>query len=173
MERPHDRFMRSFVKNQPALAGYLMAATRDVNAADDLLQEVSVVLWEKFHEYDESRPFLGWAIGVARLQVLKWRQEAARSRVVLSGEALDLLADAAVEAAPDMSEQRARLGRCLGRLRDRTRSVLRMRYYDMRSARDIAEAERLTLAAVENLLVRARRALRECVERGRQGLLGA
>ena len=107
----HRRFLRHFLPAEPLLRSYLLAATGDVHAADDLLQEVSSVLWEKLDQYDEARPFRAWALGIARLEVLKWRQRLARSREALSGDTLGALAEAAAELAPEIDERLAHLRR--------------------------------------------------------------
>ena len=40
--------------------------------ADDVLQQINLVLWEKAAELDGSRPFLPWAMRFAQLQALAW-----------------------------------------------------------------------------------------------------
>ena len=55
----------------------------------EIVQEVSVRLWEKWDSYDNERPFLPWAMRFAFLQVLKWRQSKARDRLVFSDDLLD------------------------------------------------------------------------------------
>ena len=90
MTQPDHRiFMKHFLAAEAVLKAYLLSACGDMNAADELLGEVSSVLWEKFDSYDTAREFCPWAIGVARLEVLKWRQSLARKREVLSPEAID------------------------------------------------------------------------------------
>ena len=94
----HAEFERLFLPAQTTLRGYLLAATGDGSVADDLFQNVATVLWRKFGEYDRSRSFAAWAVGIARLEVLKRRQTLARSRLVFSEEAVAALAEAAKEA---------------------------------------------------------------------------
>jgi DNA-directed RNA polymerase specialized sigma24 family protein len=70
-EGDHRSFLRQFLPHEGLLRAYLRAGTRDPNEAEELLQEVSALLWEKFDSYDPSRPFSAWALGFARLQILK------------------------------------------------------------------------------------------------------
>ena len=81
-------FLAEFLRVERLLAAHLVSATGDVHAAEDLLQAVASILWEKRAEYDVSRPFAAWALGVANLEVLKWRQRAARSREALSEDSM-------------------------------------------------------------------------------------
>jgi RNA polymerase sigma-70 factor (ECF subfamily) len=164
-ELDHRRFLRHFLPAESVLRAYLLAATGDMHAADDLLQEVSSVLCEKFGEYDEERPFRAWAMGVARLEVLKWRQRLARSRETLSVETLGVLADAAEEHAGEIDERLLHLRHCVEALRERIREVLRLRYWQALPIRQVAERLGRSVAAIEMTLVRARRGLRRCVEK--------
>lgn len=165
-ESSHGAFLAAFLPVQPVLRAYLYAATSDPAAADELLQEVSVALWEKFPSYDGARPFQHWALGMGRIQVLRWRRERARARSSLSDATLALLQETAEQESTAVHDMLHRLGRCLGRLGARARDLLRRHHVEGLTARELAAREGITLAAVENLLVRARRALRQCLERG-------
>ena len=168
-EGDHRSFLRQFLPHEGLLRAYLRAGTRDPNEAEELLQEVSALLWEKFDSYDPSRPFSAWALGFARLQILKWRQKAARSREVLSDETLRLLENAAVESAATAEERRGVLQDCVKGLPSHLRDVLRLRYLEELPVARLATRVRKSVAAVEMILVRTRRALKDCVDRKLQG----
>jgi len=160
----HRIFMKHFLAAEAVLKAYLLSASGDMNSADELLGEVSSVLWEKFDRYDPARPFRPWALGVARLEVLKWRQSLARKREVLSPEAIDALADTADKCAAELDERLIHLRSCLESIGAATRKVLRLRYWRRLRVSQIAEQVGKSTAAVEMTLVRARRGLRDCVE---------
>ncbi len=164
-ENIHRSFLRQFLPHEGLLRAYLRAATRDPGEAEDLLQEVSAVLWDKFDSYDETRPFRAWALGVARIQVLKWKQKAARSREVLSDEALEILENAAIAGAEAAEERRGHLRDCVAGLPEHLKDVVRLRYLEQLPVSRLAARVRKSVAAVEMTLVRTRRALRECVDR--------
>ena len=160
----HAEFERLFLPAQTTLRGYLLAATGDGSVADDLFQNVATVLWRKFGEYDRSRSFAAWAVGIARLEVLKRRQTLARSRLVFSEEAVAALA----EAAGEVAEEDARLGHlrfCLDKLPARERGVLDLRYNEKLSLAEIGNRLHRSAEAVGMMLMRTRRWLRDCMDR--------
>jgi RNA polymerase sigma-70 factor (ECF subfamily) len=158
-------FLTEFLRVERRLLAYLRSVTGDVHAAEDLLQTVASTLWEKRAEYDPTRPFEAWAMGVTHLEVLKWRQRLARSREILSEESMRLLSETASQYA-DMADQRYDLlAECLKSLRGNARRVMQMKYGEGRKIREIAIALRKSVAAIEMILVRSRRGLRACVER--------
>ena len=75
-----EKLVRHFVEQDAVLRSYVYAATRSHADADDVLQEIWKTLAVKLDQYDETRSFRAWALGVARIQLLKWRQGKARSR---------------------------------------------------------------------------------------------
>jgi RNA polymerase sigma-70 factor (ECF subfamily) len=158
-------FLDRFVRDQGVLRAYLLSATGDLHEAEDLLQEVSRVLWTEFARYDPERPFRAWALGFVRLQVLKWRQTLARRRETLSPEALEALEETADACAEEAEERRALVQDCLERLGQGLRDVVRLRYADGLSLREIARRMGRSFAAVGMALMRSRTALRDCVDR--------
>jgi RNA polymerase sigma-70 factor (ECF subfamily) len=99
------------------------------------------------------------------VEVLRWRQSRARGRAVLSEKALENLADAAAALEEATSDWSILLPGCLRALPERVRGVLVMKYADDLPIKEIAGRTGRQVGAVEMTLVRARRALRECLER--------
>jgi RNA polymerase sigma-70 factor, ECF subfamily len=163
-----ERLVKHFVEEDTVLRAYVFAATRSHHETDDILQTVWTVLWKKLAEYDETRPFRAWAFGVARLEVMKWRQRQVRSREYLSENTLELLADAALERASEIDLQGHFLEECLQKLTAVARRVLMLKYYRDMAIRSIAAKLGRSVAAVEMMLVRARRFMRQCVDQKTQ-----
>lgn len=159
------RFLKHFLEEEALLRSYLLASTGGPHAAEDLLQETAGVLWEKSGQYDPSRPFRPWALGIARLEVLKWRQRKARRREVLSEQALDVLAETAADLGGELDRRQAFLRDCLEAIQGAGREVLDMKYARGLAIRQIAAHLEKSVEAVEMTLVRLRRALRDCIER--------
>ena len=167
-----QRLLKHFVEEDVPLRAYIFAATRNSHDTEDLLQSVWSILWRKIDQYDDRRPFRAWAFGVARLEVLKWRQRQGRSREYLTENTLELMAESATEHAADLDMRGEFLKECLKRLGDAWRHVLTLKYYQGLSIRDIADRIGKSTPAVEMILVRARRSLRACIERKIQDVEG-
>jgi len=157
--------LRRFVEEDTVLRAYVLAATGNPHDANDIVQNVWKVLWVKIDAYDESRPLRAWAMGVARLEVLKWRQRLVRRRECLSERVVELLEASAVEAADNLDVRCEFLGPCLKEAPSSWRRVLQHKYYDNLSIREIAGRLARSVAAIEMTLVRARRGLKDCVEK--------
>jgi len=168
----HGTFMKHFLAVQPRLQAYIHCLCGNAQAAEDLFQEVATVLWEKFGEYDESRPFLPWALGVARYQCLYWKKRHAQSKLVFSEEIMELLADTVAEMAPPEPGELGRLRQCLQMLPEKSRQLIEWRYVDRLAIGEISERLGKSLGSLHMQFKRTREKLRECVASGAMNFVG-
>lgn len=161
----YRQFVEQFLREEAAIRAYLVSATGDFDAAEDLLQKTAVALLEKWGRFDATQGFRPWALGFARVEALKWRQQAARNRERLSAEVLDLLAEETDRHADLLAHRRRLLAECVEALDAKRKGVLQMKYGQGLKISAIAETLNKSVAAVEMMLVRIRRALRDCVQR--------
>lgn len=157
--------MRLWTITQPVVADYVHALVRDHASAQDVLQETALVIFRRFAEYDDTRPFAAWALGIARYQVLGLRRDLMRSPVVFDDQVLAIFTDTWAELAPQESDHAELLRPCLDLLSAHARRLVQMRYFEDLNASEIAQRLGLTAAAVRMALQRIRQQLRACVER--------
>ena len=160
-----EQFTRLWTEAQPKLASYLNALVPDFQEAEDLLQDVAVVLLRKFPDYDPQRPFIGWAIGIAKREVLMARRRHARNFLCYQAELLERITEAYEELAPELDDRSRALRECLRLIKGRAGELLRLRYDDALKPLDIARHIGMAVIAVRVMLSRTRSALRECIER--------
>ncbi len=79
-------FVRLLMRNEPALRAYSRSLLPDWHLVDEVIQEASVTLWEKFDQLRDEAGFLPWAKVVARFEVLGWLRDKGRDRLVLNEE---------------------------------------------------------------------------------------
>src|SRR5436190_17657217 len=161
----HEQFTRRWTEAQPIVAGYINAVVPDFQEAEDLLQDVAVILLRKFPEYDGQRPFAAWAIGIAKREVLMARRRHARSLLCYQPDLLDRISEAYEELAPELEARSRALRDCLRTIRGRASQLLLLRYEDALKPNAIAGRIGMAVVAVRVMLSRARAALRECIER--------
>jgi RNA polymerase sigma-70 factor, ECF subfamily len=164
-QNQQENFMRLWTSSQPSVAAYIHSLVRDRAAAEDLLQETALLLFQRFAEYDETRPFVAWALGFARFKVMGLRRDAGRSLLVFDDEALENFTETWAEETDGMTDRGAALEGCIGQLADKARRIVRLRYFEGLSAVQIAAKLGGNQGAIRVALQRIREQLRECVER--------
>lgn len=151
--------------SQPSVSAYLFAAVPNHHDAEDLLGQVAVAVARDFDTYDETKPFVRWAIGIARHRVLNYRRKYAMSKVVFSQETIDALANAVPVEPVRQSDFKTALKSCLDKLQNQARKVITLRYEDDIKPKQIATELEMTPNAVSILLHRTRKTLSVCVQK--------
>lgn len=165
----HADFLRKFLQCEGDLRAFVGAVVRDVHARQDVFQEIAVTLWQNFARYDPQRSFAAWARGIAAKKLLERWNQGRRVPVPFSPEAIRRLAEAAerIESrpAPGVEAGLEALEHCLGKLPEKSRRLLILRYGEAEPLEAIARQLRLSRDAIYQALGRLRRRLRDCMQR--------
>lgn len=147
----------------PRVRRYGLRHLRDTDAADDLMQQVMVLTIEQLRSGQVREPerVVSFVFGTCRMVVLDLRRGQSRREALLARHG-ELLAIADITVAPWHDHER--VARCLGRLRERERTVLLMSFYDDKPAHEVAGELGLTAGNVRVIRHRGIAQLRLCVD---------
>jgi RNA polymerase sigma-70 factor (ECF subfamily) len=151
---------------QPRLFGFLLKRLGNRDQAQEILQEVNVVLCRKASTFELGTNFMAWAFSVARTEVLIFRQNQQRDRLVFSPdlrEVLDQLDSELFPSEHDAERQQA-VTHCLGQLSPSYQTLMLQHYAEAEAVKDIASRMGRTANAVSMILHRIRGRLMRCVE---------
>lgn len=150
-------------KAQTSVTAYVRSIVRNHHDAEDVIQATVTHILDHYDEYDPSRPFVAWAIGIARIRILHSRDKNQRKPLLLGDKAMEALSDAMATESEQVDQRLEALEHCIGRLSDKHQRVLEKRYRDQDSRKDIAQAMGLKENSVSVLLRRVRHVLEDCV----------
>lgn len=162
--RQHQ-FLRTYTAHEPAIRAFVRRLVPARADADDVMQEVSVVLWEKFDSFREGADFRVWAFGVARFEVLAWLRDKGRDRLVLDEEVVAKLADETAHDEPRLERQREALETCMEKVPREHRDLLMRAYGEDSQIHDVALDSGRTVPGFYQWLHRMRRMLLDCIRR--------
>jgi RNA polymerase sigma-70 factor (ECF subfamily) len=158
-------FLGRYFEVQDSLRAFVSSVIGDRAQADDVLQEVALVLWRQRDRFDPSRgPFGAWARGVVATEILRQRQRFARSRLVLDADAVEAFAAAWGKVESEDPRLKA-LEACVGQVPAPQRQALDLRYRDGLELSEVAHRLGRRTEAVGKALQRLRSALADCVRR--------
>lgn len=159
-----DTFIRLFAEHSSQILGFILALSPQRSDADDIFQETSAILWEKFDTYECGTNFRAWACTVAHFVVLSHRRKKSCQHV-FSDEALAAIADDALAEAESGESRNTALAKCLEKLPPGDRELIDLKYFCGRSSRQIAEAGSKSIYSVYRALSRVHGILLRCVRR--------
>src|SRR5258705_12757162 len=122
------RLMALMTRHQRQIFSYIYTLVPNRYDAEDLLQETSLVICEKFDGFEEGTDFVAWACQIAYWRIRYARQKFARSKVVFHQELVDALAQTAATMPEEMDERHEALAQCLQKLHARDRELVLTRY---------------------------------------------
>lgn len=161
----HRRFLRSFTAHEPAIRAHVRRLVPARADADDVMQEISVVLWEKFDSFRDGADFRAWAFGVARFEVLAWLRDRGRDRLVLDEEVITKIAAETTAEEPRLQRQREALEHCMKKVPADQRDLLMQAYQPDSSIQNVAQDSGRSVAGFYQWLHRMRRLLLDCIRR--------
>ncbi|TWU01566.1 RNA polymerase sigma factor [Neorhodopirellula pilleata] len=132
--------------------------------AEEVFQNTCMILWQKFSQYDPSGDFAAWACRIAHYETLKHREAMGRIKI-LSDDALELVAEAALPISTKLSERRTALADCLEKLPKSQYAIIRQKYFDGATVEQIAETAGRSSHAIYRELSKAHGLLLRCVQR--------
>jgi len=160
---------RLYERENRFLMGVALRIVRDRAAAEDVLHDAFMAIWNRASTFDPARgEGRGWMCSIVRNGALSAVRARART-VSVDEELLDDLQDAEPPAAPDMLDafsMRSTLGQldhCLERLDVAKRNCVLLAYLDGCTHVEIAERLGAPLGSVKAWIRRGMASLKECL----------
>jgi len=157
------QLMTLMTRHQRQIFGYIFSLVPNRHDAEDLLQETSLVICEKFNDFEVETDFVAWACQIAYWRIRYSRQKFARSKVVFDDEVLDCVAQTAATMVNELDQRHEALAQCLKKLHSRDRELVLTRYEPGSNVEDAARRSNRSLPAAYKALGRIRRLLLDCV----------
>jgi len=157
------RLMALMTQHQRRIFAYIYTLVPDRYDAEDLLQETSLIICEKFEQFEEGTDFVAWACQIAYWRVRYARQKFARSKVLFQQELVDALAQTAATMHEELDARHEALALCLQKLPARDRELVLTRYEPGCGVPEAARRSGRSLDAAYKALGRIRKLLFDCV----------
>src|SRR4051812_45491235 len=157
------RLMTLMTRHQRQIFSYIYVLVPNRSDAEDLLQETSLLICEKFNDFREGTDFVAWACQIAYWRIRYSRQKFARSKVLFDQEIVDVVAQTAGTMADELDDRHEALSRCLEKLHPRDRELLIARYEPGGGVEEAARRSGRTVTTAYKALARLRKMLLDCV----------
>ena len=149
------------------LFGICLRICVDRSAAEDVLQDVYVIIWKRAGAYD---PCLGspitWLATIARNRAIDWQRSRKQRGAVPLDDAPDLPdTKANAEAVLLLDEASRRVHTCLAELESRQGNAIRNAFFYGHTYAQLAERNNVPLGTMKSWIRRGLRQMRESLEK--------
>ncbi|QDT65417.1 sigma-70 family RNA polymerase sigma factor [Calycomorphotria hydatis] len=166
----HLLFTKELAASYWRVYGCILSIVPDRNDADDVMQEVGILLWQKFDQFELGTSFTKWACTIAfhtsRSFARKKRQH---TGVALSDETLRKLAVAHSGVSELLELRRMHLASCVSQLADKDRKFLLTCESRHGSVADMARDAKVPAHRLYKKLNRLRQNIADCIRRSLGG----
>jgi len=157
-------FLPLFLVHQKSLYAFILALVHDYVDADDILQETSVIMWQKFAEYQQGTDFIAWGITIARYQVLRHFKEKSRSKMQFNGDLLHAITECTTSQLDSIDKRLKALRHCRNKLNEQDRTLVEMRYDFGIPFKQIAQKTGRSIHVIYKKMSRIQSALLMCID---------
>jgi len=160
----YEQFVELFMRHENDLRTFVRSLMPTWHDADEVIQQVALVAWRKFKEFDPETQFIKWLCVIARFESLSYKRKMARDRLVFSEDLMSLLADEAMEETEERANESQALEGCLRKLPPQQRELVTRAYTQGFSTKEFADKAGAKPGSFYMRLNRIRRTLLECIQ---------
>jgi RNA polymerase sigma-70 factor (ECF subfamily) len=160
-----SQFLRLFLENERRIYAFIVSILPNLADAEDILQETSILLWQKFDQFQPGSDFVAWACRIAQFRVMKFYERQRRSKLRFDLQAVEAIAKEVLAMGSVLDARHEALANCLEELTSRDRDLVQRRYADDASPQLISEQVGRSIHAIYKALTRIHDALLNCILR--------
>ena len=159
-----SEFLALFTAHDRGLRKYILTLLGDADSAQEVFQETSATLWQKFGEFEPGSNFFAWACRIAYFEVLEFRRSRRRQRLTFNEGLLETLSRDVPERDGVLQFRRTALPDCMERLPAADRELIEQRYAGGETVLAIAQRIGRPARTLYKALGRIRRTLMKCID---------
>lgn len=165
-----DQKVREFVSlltsQQARIYSYILSLVPNFNDADDILQDTTNLMWEKFDEFTLGTDFLAWARRIAYFLVLEHYRARKKENAFYYDEQLIRKLEQSSEKFSDSSrDYLTHLKGCLRKLKPQDRRLLKLRYFENHKAKELSSRFGCSIQYIYRNISRIQQLLLACIQK--------
>lgn len=165
MSLTEQEILQTLMKWRARISAAAWVVVRNTHAAEDIFQNVALKAMTRDVVFESDGAILSWAFITARREGIDWLRRHRRESACLDAGVLDLLDQEWLAARSSPSGARIEALRdCLEALPEKSRHVLRLRYFEGYSCDEVADKVGLGLDAMYKRVSRLHQDLKKCIE---------
>jgi RNA polymerase sigma-70 factor (ECF subfamily) len=158
-------FVQLFTVHARQLYAHILTLMGHDSAADDVFQETSALLWEKFDQFESGSNFLAWGRRFAYFRVLNYRQARQQRSLMFSDALYKAIEEDLIASSDEFDAELRALADCYGKLNSQDRELIDRRYTPNVTVKEVSEQMARPLSTIYRMLDRVHDSLLQCIER--------
>jgi len=161
----YKAYMSLLSLNYQRIYSYILMLVANHNNADDIMQETTIVMFEKFDSFEKGSDFFAWAITIAKYKTFEFLKKQKREKVIFNQEIINLLGEESKERFDKQKEWLDALKKCVSLLPKTDHQLVNLRYHENISITAIAARFGCSFQKIYREMARINNTLIYCVRR--------
>jgi RNA polymerase sigma-70 factor, ECF subfamily len=157
-------FVATLTRHSRRIYSFIRALVPNQADADDLFQDVSITLWEKYGTFCKGTDFRAWAFQIAHYKVLNFRQRKTTAARIFTDKLLGELAGERLLIDDALGARSVALADCYLKLDAFDRQLLDLRYDEEATVQEVAARMGRSVDFVYKSLRRIHGVLYRCIQ---------
>ena len=164
-----ELFLALYSGEQQRLYTHIRTMILNKSDADEIFQDVCLVLWHSFDDYVQGTNFSAWARQIARHRVLAFFKKKKGEKLHFSEEVVAKVSQEFSEVSPVLESRSIALVGCMEKLTLEDRELIDRRYQLGVPTAEIADEQNKPTITIYKKLSRIRKSLLACINRALMG----
>ena len=165
IEKQNEYFLSLYFKNEADVRAFVRNGIQDYHDVAEIMQASTIVAWNKFKDLDDPEKNFGkWFCVIARYEIMRFRRDKARDRLILDEVLLEKILDEGISEYDQRKETMEHLKACIEKLKPSSRQLLEIAYDSETAIKDFAKRMNKKADTVYQSLRRLRLLVAECME---------
>ena len=163
-ELHHEQFLCLLMASYKRIFSFILTLAPKLSDAEDIMQKSVMIMFRKFNEFKPNSNFGAWGTSIARYEILKFREKQGKNRVLFDSSAFDNILKRTEARVEKIDERLQALESCLNKLNDRDKELIKMRYEDGLTIKEVAQKAKRPIPGMYKAMARIHNLLQACVK---------
>jgi len=154
-----------FFASQARILSFILSLVPNFDDSEDLLQEVWGIMWRKFDQYEQDTNFTAWGKKIAYYLIMDYRRKKSLKHVIVNDQLFEIISEKATTGVFREDRRMEILSKCLRKLREKERELVKLRYFDNVKPKEISENFNASINSIYKSLSNVHGKLLICMER--------
>ena len=161
----NNQFLELYSHHEPLVRAYVRSGIYNSHDVADIMQKVSIVAWNKFHDLKDPEIGFGkWMCVIARYEIMRFRRDKKRDKHVLTDNVVNKILTQGVEEYESRMETIELMQECIQSLKTGEKKLIEVAYNSKTSIKAFALSINKPAQALYQQLNRIRTKLANCLE---------
>ena len=160
-------FVELLTQNYCRINSFIFCMVPNEVDSEDIMQETTALMWEKFDQYRPGTNFVAWALTIAKYKILSYQRDKGRNRIQFDDQVMEMIETASKTrlANDNMVEKVTALKKCIQKLPKKERKIIQLKYSNGLSNKMLADSEGISVPTIYRYLSRIYLNLLHCINR--------